>query len=155
MKTWILCAGLLCGDITPAIDDRFESENRSQPAQTEKIALPITISPEAAGQLNPRSGDEVESVLKLNGQAVTLEAKVHSVYVPKSGSPLILNLGADFKTCTKAVIFDRNYRDWNRSAVEIGKLYEGRVVLIEGQVTLYKELPQVEISVPANIRVIE
>lgn len=156
MKTLFLTFSLLCGDITPEIDEKFESENASQaavPAGADQLPKKITVA--EAKKLKPQSAEEVAKLQKLDGKAVSVHGKVQSVYIPKTGSPVILNMGADFKTCFKAVIYDRKFRDWNLSAVEIGKLYEGREVVIEGQISIFKELPQIEINSPAVVRVIE
>lgn len=156
MKTMLLTLGLLCGDITPEIDDKFESENATQPqAPTAAEKLPRTITTTEVKKLTPRSADDVAALTKLDGKSVAVRGKVHSVYIPKSGNPVILNLGADFKTCVKAVIYDRKFREWNLSAAEIGQLYEGKEVVIEGDVSIYKELPQIEVNSPATVRVVE
>jgi hypothetical protein len=156
MKTLVLTLSLLCGDITPEIDDKFESENATQaPVPTAAEKLPRTITSAEAGQLKPRSADDVAALQKLEGKSVTVRGKVHSVYIPKSGNPVILNLGADFKTCLKAVIYDRKFRDWNLSAAEIGQLYEGKEVVAEGEISIYRDLPQLEINSPAVLRVVE
>lgn len=156
MKTMLLTLSLLCGDITPEIDDKFESENATQaPVPTAAEKLPRTITSAEAGQLKPRSADDVAALQKLDGKSVAVRGQVHSVYIPKSGNPVILNLGTDFKTCVKAVIYDRKFREWNLSATEIGQLYEGQEVVIEGDVSIYKELPQVEINSPTTVRVVE
>jgi hypothetical protein len=156
MKTLLLTLSLLCGDITPEIDDKFESENAAQAqAPTAAEALPRTITSAEAKKLKPRSADDVAGLQKLDGKSVAVRGKVHSVYIPKSGSPVILNMGADFKACFKAVIYDRKFRDWNLSAAEIGQLYEGKEVVVEGDISIYKELPQLEINSPATVRVVE
>ena len=156
MKTLLLTLSLLCGDITPDIDDKFESENATQPqAPTAAEKLPRTITSAEAGKLKPRSADDVAALQKLDGKSVAVRGQVHSVYIPKSGNPVILNMGADFKTCLKAVIYDRKFREWNLSAAAIGQLYEGKEVVIEGDVSIYKEMPQVEINSPATVRVVK
>lgn len=156
MKTLFLTFSLFCGDITPEIDDKFESENASQAAAPTAVdQLPKKVTAAEAKKLKPQNAEEVAKLQKLDGKSVTIQGKVHSVYIPKSGSPVILNMGADFKTCFKAVIYDRKFRDWNLSAAEIGKLYEGRDVVVEGQISLFKELPQIEINSPAGVRVVE
>lgn len=156
MKTLVLTLSLLCADITPEIDDKFESENATQAqVSTTEEKLPRTITSAEAGQLKPRRADDVAALQKLDGKSVAVRGQVHSVYIPKSGNPVILNMGADFKTCLKAVIYDRKFREWNLSAAEIGRLYEGKEVVIEGDVSIYKELPQVEINSPATVRVVK
>lgn len=156
MKTLVLTLSLLCGDITPEIDDKFESENATQaqvPTAVEMV--PRTITSAEAGKLKARNADDVAAIKELDGRSVVVRGKVHSVYIPKSGSPVILNLGAEFKTCLKAVIYDRKFRDWNLTAAEIGQLYEGKEIVVEGIVSIYRELPQLEINSPAALRVVE
>ncbi len=158
MKTALLCLTLLCGDITPALDDKFESENKTtgqSGAATEKVVVPATISAADAEKLMAVPAEDTAQLIASDGQDVTVLGKVHSVYIPKGGNPVILNLGEDFKSCTKAVIYDRNFRKWKLSAKEIEALYTGQTLIVEGEVSLYKELPQVEINSPAQLRVVK
>jgi hypothetical protein len=158
MKSALLCLTLLCGDITPELDDKFESENKTsgQPAAaTAEVIVPATITAAAAEKLIAVPAADTAQLIASDGQDVTVLGQVHSVYIPKSGSPVILNLGEDFKSCTKAVIYDRNFRKWKLSAKEIEALYTGQTLIVEGQVSLYKELPQIEIHSPAQLRVVK
>ena len=158
MKTALLCLSLFCHDIAPGIDDKFESENKAngQAAAGEQSPADSTsITAADAKKLKAVPAEEVSQLIKADGKDITVLGKVHSIYIPKSGSPVILNLGSDFKSCSKAVIDDRNFAKWKLTAKEIGALYEGQTLVIQGQVSLYKELPQVEINRPAQLRVVK
>ncbi len=158
MKTALLCLTLLCGDITPALDDKFESENKTSGQSASAVAdilVPATISAADAQKLMAVPAADTAKLIASDGQDVTVLGRVHSVYIPKGGHPVILNLGEDFKSCTKAVIYDRSFRKWNLPAKEIEALYTGQTLIVEGQVSLYKDLPQVEINSPAQLRVVK
>ena len=158
MKTALLFLTLLCGDITPELDDKFESENKTSglsPAPAAAVVVPATISTADAEKLMAIPAEDTAKLIASDGQEVTVLGQVHSVYIPKSGNPVILNLGDDFKSCTKAVIYDRSFRKWKLSAKEIEALYTGQKLIVEGQVSLYKELPQVEINSPAQLRLVK
>ena len=158
MKTALLCLTLLCGDITPELDDKFESENKTSDQSALEVAdvvVPAIISTAEAEKLMAIPAVDTAQLIASDGKDVTVLGKVHSVYIPKAGNPVILNMGEDFKSCSKAVIYDRSFSKWKLSAKEIEALYTGQTLIVEGQVSLYKDLPQVEINSPAQLRIVK
>jgi len=158
MKSAALFLTLLCTDITPEIDDKIESENQTTGAAVAAPANagnPETITLDEAQELKAIAASEIAQLSDLDGKDVAILGKVHSVYIPKSGSLVILNMGDDFKTCSKVIIEDRSFQRWNRSAKEIGALYEGKTLVCEGLVGLFKNLPQVKVSEPTQLRVVK
>ncbi len=75
-----------------------------------------------------------------------------STYVPQGGSPVILNFGDDYRNCFKVVIYRRNHDHWGSDAAGIAALYGGAELLVEGTVSLYEGMPQIEVIAPTQVR---
>lgn len=97
------------------------------------------------------SPDEVAAILAMKGKEVTVRGRVASVYVPKSEALVILNFGADHKSCFKAVVFKRNFDKFDGGMEGLKKLSR-KTVTVEGTVTEYEGAPQIQLNVPSQLR---
>lgn len=144
-------------------DDKFDSENKSQTVrrksvlkESQKPDLPYTASAAAfAGQTLVPATD-VKKLIGLDGHDVLVDGTVGSTFIPKGNKLLILNVGKDYKTCFKVVIDDGDFSKWGTKKPElIGKMYEGKRIVVSGWVSLYQDLPQVRTALPSQIQVVE
>jgi hypothetical protein len=50
------------------------------------------------------------------------------------------------------VIYSRNYDHWRLEKAEIAALYQGTELVVEGTISIYNELPQIEVISPNQMR---
>lgn len=98
---------------------------------------------------------DVEALKKKDGQRITGKGKVYSTHLAQSGRVFTLNLGPDWKTCFKAVIFRDDFEKWKDGADGIKTAYDGKTVVIEGKVKVYKGSPEIVVNTPSQIEVVQ
>ncbi len=67
---------------------------------------------------------------------------------------LILNLGHDYR-CFKVKVFSSKFANWHGGPDELKKKYEGRSIGVEGEITVYEDLPEITVNVPSQIQVLD
>ncbi len=145
-----------------ADDDRFDSENKAQTVRPpvlaggKPFAVPVTIAADDLDGQTTVPAADVKAIAALEGKDALIVGTVASVYVPKGGTKLILNFGKDYKNAFKAVVDDGDYKKWGtKKAEDIGKMYDGKRVAVGGVVTLYQDKPQVLVTLPHQLSVIQ
>lgn len=153
-----LVVSLLFGAGGVGADDlpEFDSEN-SATSVRELVAgttngLLGSITRAAIEELETTPSTEVAQLIAIEGETVRVHGTAMSTYVPQGGSPVILNFGDDFRTCFKVVIYRRNHDHWGSDAAGIAALYDGADLLVEGTVSLYEGMPQIEVIAPTQVR---
>lgn len=96
--------------------------------------------------------DQVDELKKAEGKQTSVKGKVVEVFVPNSGSLAIMNFGKDNKKCFKVVIRKKDFEKFG-GIEDIKKKYAGKEVTVDGKVTMYQSLPQIELTVPSQIKV--
>jgi len=97
---------------------------------------------------------DVETLKKKEGEQVVVKGKVYSTHMAQSGKAFTLNLGPNWKTCTKAVVFKDDFEKWKGGADGIQRSFEGKVVVIEGKIKLYQGSPEVVVNTPSQIELV-
>lgn len=157
---WTLVAVALVAASTLVADDlpEYVSENTAtsvRPPLGEEVPIGEllgSITRDELHILEPYSSSDVARLIELEGETLRVHSVVQSTFIPEGGSPVILNFDEEHRECFKVVVYRRNYDHWGREAVEIAELYEGADVLVEGTVSLYEGLPQIEVMAPTQIR---
>jgi hypothetical protein len=148
------------GAADPA-DDRFDSENKAQSVRPPVLALgesaklPYTMTRADLSGQKTVSADSLRELTGLEGKDVLVTGTVASVYIPKGGTKLILNLGRDYRKCFKVVVDIRDFPRWgSKKAEDIGKMYDKKTVAVGGIISMYQGSPQILASLPSQITVI-
>lgn len=146
---WMFCLVLLTlpvGAFAAPEDDLFESENKSGTAEEVK-----TIADKTADA--PYKTSDVAKLKKLDGETITVSGKVMSTYKPEKGTMVILNFGKDHDKCFKVVLEESKKTKLQKGLAGIAKEFEGKVVVVEGTISLYEGLPQMKLDDPHHIRI--
>jgi hypothetical protein len=169
MRTLLIAAAAALLAAGPG-DDLIESENKATsvrkalPRQKTPAAPPAKAKPAAAPaeKAAPKAdADDVKAIdaadldaLKAaDGKEVTVRGRVVSTFVPQGGKVLILNFGQDHRKCFKVSIFERNFGKFDgKTAEAVGRKYDKKTVTVEGTVKLFKELPEITVNVPTQIK---
>jgi hypothetical protein len=93
----------------------------------------------------------VEALKKKEGERVSVKGKVYSTHLAQSGKAFTLNLGPNWKTCFKAVVFKHDFEKWNGGTDGMKTAYGGKVVVIEGKIKLYQGSPEIVLNTPSQI----
>lgn len=144
-------------------DDKFDSENKAQTARPKSVLkdaqkpdLPFKVtSEELKGQaLTPAT--DVKPLAGREGKDALVDGTVVSSFVPKGNKILLLNFGKDHNKCFKVLISSTDFAKWGtKKPDEIAKMYEGKRVVVGGWVSLYSELPQIQVTLPSQMSVVD
>ena len=142
-------------------DDRFSSDNKAQVVRSPVLAEPIVydgpkkIQPTDLEGWKVRRAGDLELLKSLIDMDALVMGKVESVFIPSSQNKVILNLGRDFRSCFKVVIDIRDFEKWGTSEPkEIGKMFDGLNIAVDGLVSLHQKLPQIVVTLPHQLRII-
>lgn len=140
-------------------DDRFESENRANLKKSEhappKVDAKEEDEPEPKKKDGPKekskaiSAERVKEIAALKGKEATVEGKVFQVFVPKGDGMAIFNMGSDYKKCFSVVVRSKSFEKFG--GLEKLRDYKGKSIRVEGTVSIYRDLPQIEVSVPSQV----
>lgn len=160
MSRGCICLALLLAVATGSWADalpEYESENSATsvrpPLETATDAELIgDVTRDELRNLETISAVEIARLIEREGETLRVHGVVHSTHIPERGRPVILNLGADHRTCFKIVIFGGQFDNWKRDATEIAALYTDADLLIEGTISMYADLPQMKVLAPSQVR---
>ena len=167
MKTLLLPLLAVAVLLAPAFgEDEPQSENQAKTVRAPDgkfVQVPLAKGVPAPKEAQAKKDDQpagavetidaaqVEKLKGMEGKTVKVRGKVHEVFVPKAGSVAVLNLGKDFKSCFKVAIPKASFGKFG-GLDEIKKAFDGKAVTVEGKVVLYREMPQIEATVPSQIK---
>lgn len=158
--TLLLAFSLVGFDDRPE-DERFETENRANLKKSEHA--PSRVDAKESDEPEPKKKDEpkekskaipaekVKEIAALKGKEATVEGKVFQVFVPKGDGLAVFNMGSDFKKCFSVVVRSKSFEKFG--GLEKLKEYKGKSIRVEGTVSIYRDLPQIEVSVPSQLSV--
>jgi aspartyl/asparaginyl-tRNA synthetase len=96
---------------------------------------------------------DVETLKKKDKAKVTVRGTVQSTHVAGSAKVMYLNLGPDYKTCFKVVIFKDDFDKREKGTAGIKDRYEKKTITVEGKIKLYKDQPEIVVKSPSDIDV--
>ena len=111
--------------------------------------------PSAATAQPPIDADEGLSVVswsnadKVVGKTAVVTGKI--VALGRSGRVNFLNFDATRRDVFKVVVFADHLSKFPKS---LSELYHNQLVAVRGRVTLYKGVPQIEVTAPSQIRIV-
>lgn len=114
-----------------------------------------TLGPRRSWAQRPLSDDEGLSIVswsnadQLVGKTGIITGKI--VDVGRAGRVNFLNFDAKRRDVFKIVIFQERLSEFPGSLTE---LYHDQLVAVRGRITLYKDVPQIEVSSPGQIQVV-
>lgn len=142
-------------------EDRFESENTATSVrppvleETRPFDVPFAIKRSELNEASVIPADDLPALSRLENHDVTVLGRVESVYIPREESLLILNFGSDHRNCFKAIIDRRNfYKFGTDDPRRIGRMYEKRMIAIDGLLSYHQRLPQIVVTLPHQLKVV-
>lgn len=142
---WILAAALTAAiaigvAVASALmgDEEYESENRST-----SVRNPVL------------DASNVNQLISNKGKNVMVKGTVHSTHLTTSGKVFILNLGLDYKSCFRVKVFSSDFAKWDGGPDKLKSMYEGKRIGVEGEITIYDNLPEIKVNVPSKIRALD
>ncbi len=142
---------LLCAASIPAVLAQHEDEGKTYPAQAtvaakKPFATVPAASPAVAKALNAAALDAAQ---KMIGKAGAFQGTVSKVYVPHGNSVVILDFAFNYHAALTAVVKPDAYAKFP----DLSQL-EGKHVLISGKFIIFHNAPQIELTSPAQVKVI-
>ncbi len=116
------------------------------------IFFAASFSGSAFAQISPFEGLSVVSWTeadKVVGQTAVVYGKI--VNVGRAGRVNFLNFDATRRDVFKVVVFEDNLKNFTGP---LSELYDDKLVRVKGRVTLYKDLPQIEIASANQIEIV-
>jgi hypothetical protein len=98
---------------------------------------------------------DVDALKKKDGGRVRVKGKVYSTHLARSGKVFTLNLGPNWKTCMKAAVFQDDFEKWKGGTDGMKTAYEGKTVVIEGNIKLYQGSPEIVLNTPSQIEAVQ
>jgi hypothetical protein len=108
----------------------------------------------AVDDRNALDAKDVRALSAEEGKRVRVRGKVYSTHQAKSGKVFTLNFGPNWKTCFKVAIFQNSFGKWENGVKDIKTMYEGKTVVVEGEVKMYQGIPEVIVNVPSQVQVL-
>jgi hypothetical protein len=96
---------------------------------------------------------DIAALKKKEKAKVLVRGTVESTHVTKSGKVMYLNLGSDYRTCFKVVIFKDDFEKWEKGTSGIKARYEKKTIVVEGEIKVYNRLPEIIVKAPSDIDV--
>lgn len=95
---------------------------------------------------------DIEKINSNLDKHATVHGKVYDVFEAQSGKVINLNMGTNYKSCFKAVIFSSSFNKWPKEK-EFFKSLIGKEITVEGSIQDYKGAPQIIISSPVQMKI--
>jgi hypothetical protein len=155
LKVGRVAAGLIVGLslVAPFAAARQDGERPAGKPQAELAAKDkafAKISPDSPEVKKATPASDLGAAKAAVGKPGAFVGVVERVFSPASNSVVLLNFAQDYR---KAVVGQVRAADFGKFP-DLKKLEKKRV-LISGKVTEYKDRPQVELTTPASIKIIE
>ncbi len=94
--------------------------------------------------------DDIEVLKQHEGEFVTVIGEVLSTHIARSGKVRFLNLGANWRTAFKCVIFTGDLKDFDTIG-EPTEYYSNKKVTVTGIIKIYEGLPEIIVKNPSQI----
>ncbi|HMP17384.1 MAG TPA: hypothetical protein PKD72_10200 [Gemmatales bacterium] len=158
MNLLILLSTILLAPAHPPEDEKFDSENQASGVRAPaddffRDMISNTNARRSSPAREEYNAEDVKKIASMKDKEISVRGKVHEVFVPSSGSVAILNFGKDNRKCFKAVIYKSDFEKFDGGADGIKKKFTGKVVAVEGKVSIYEKdkLPQIIVKTPSQI----
>jgi len=99
---------------------------------------------------NALDAHDLSAGLKLTDKDAAFRGTVTRLFEPRSGAIAILNFDVQYKTAMTAVLRKENYTKFPAL-----KSLVGRAVLVTGKITNYHDSPEIVLTSPDQIKVVE
>ena len=130
----------------------FKQVNQTRARVWLTIFSAIVFAGSASAQISPFEGLSVVSWTeadKVVGQTAVVYGKI--VAVGSAGRVNFLNFDATRRDVFKVVVFSDNLKNF---AGPLAELYDDKLVRVKGRVTLYKDVPQIEVVSTDQIEIV-
>lgn len=94
--------------------------------------------------------NDLDAAAKMKGKQGSFKGTVAKVFVPRSGAIVILNFDPNYKNAVTAVLKKTNF-----SKFPDLNLLNGKTVMITGKFVEYRGAIEIELTDPAQVKVIE
>lgn len=160
MKRLLTCWMALCLIVSLAPRSAAQSEKpegkpaskKEYPAQAsvavKKEFATISAKDPAVGKAT--DAKDLPAVKKLLDKTTTLKGTVVKVYTSSNNSILILNFAKNFKEAASVILKPEHYAKFPKM-----ETLKDKTVLVTGKVLLYKEQPEIELTKPEQLKIIQ
>jgi hypothetical protein len=150
---WSLAAAALLALPALAVQKSPDGSKKApRPAQSEVAARQSfgTIAASDSAVRGALAAKDLEEAKKRVGKAGSFTGKVVKVFAPKSHSIVILNFAENYKEALTAVLRAANFSRFP----DMNEL-KGKKVLITGTFSEYKGAPQIVLTQPSQVKILE
>ncbi len=145
VSTTLLIALFLLGATASMAQDA-----KTQAQLASKTAKIGSIAKTDASVASAIDAHELDKASAMVGKAGSFKGTVVRLFAPNSGTILILNFDRDYKTALTAVVKRANFDKFPDLA-----LLEGKQVVISGKFSEFRDAPQMELTSPEQIKIVE
>ncbi len=144
-------------------EDSFDSDNKATEvrkpvpgAKLEMFKVPYKIKLKDLEEKKAIQFDDVSGLKSSLYKDALVTGKVESVFITKANDKAILNLGKDSRQCFKVVIDQDDFPKFGSSSPKrIEQLYRNKQIAVSGLLTEHNQLPQIMVSLPHQIEIVE
>jgi len=147
-----LLALAACSWATPPVLHAQEGKaaGRPQAEVASKSAKFATVAESAREYQDAKDATDLETAAKLTGKTATFRGTVVKVFTPKSNSLVILNFARDYKTALTAVVRKEHFGAFPK----LDDLKDKKV-LVTGKVVEFEERPEVVLTSPDQLKIVQ
>lgn len=101
------------------------------------------------------AADNLDEIKKHEGAFVVIKGTVVNSYMPKSGKVVFLNFSQDYRNSFTAVIFASDFKNFKSVNVNPATYYNGKTVKVEGIIKMYRGKPEIIVTTPKQIKILD
>lgn len=129
---------------------KASAPKKPQTAVASKTATFGVVKPTDPTVKKALAATDLATVTKQIGKSATIQGTVAELFTPKSNSIVVLNFAKEYWTAATVVVPSKNFGKFPNL-----QTLKDKKVLVTGRVVEYKEKPQVEVSEPGQIKIIQ
>jgi len=141
---------LVVSPLSPAFAQKEKAENKPQSAVAAKDKTFATIAESSAEVKKAVKASDLPAAKKMIGKSGAFTGTVVKVYSTKNNSIVILNFAEKYWTALTAPLKPASYKKFPDL-----KVLEGKKVLISGKFILYDEKVEIELTDPAQVKIVK
>src|SRR5688572_13237887 len=147
---FVLCVALPLASL--AQKDKPEGAKKDHPAQASvAIKKPFATIPAKDPALTKATeAKDLATVKKLVNKEAALKGTVDKVFASRGNSIVILNFAKNYKDAASVVLKPENYAKFPNM-----ETLKDKTILVTGKVNLFREQPQIELTKPDQLKIVQ
>lgn len=153
MKTRTLAAAFAALLVAAPFAFAQNAEKKDRPAQSAVASKTAAFGSVAAGDGSVKKAlpaTDLAGAKKQVGKTAAFVGTVDRAFAPKGNGLVLLNFAKDYKTAVTAVVRTEDFAKFPNL-----KALEGKKVLVSGKVEEYKGRPEVVLTAPTQVKVVQ